>query len=313
MPKSRINFTVVLFLLISFSYSAQAQSEWAPIGAKWSYQLYNMWNYIFTFTTFTSLKDTLVSNKIYKKIEINALVNDSTNHKKTSSKDYLLMYGENGKVYYSYKDTFLLLYDFSLKAGDTLVIPKLYSDGFKDSLKTKYVIESVSNINISGKILKKQEIRLILDSVNGSDPHHYFCSRYQSGYIIENIGSEYYMFGENFMLEEIFSKLKCYNDSELSYKISPGSNCDAFDGIVETNTFTVLNLYPNPTFDHLTIDCKSSSKEIDFEIINYFGQTILKSTFLHRTVIDLSNFSKGLYFLKLKAGDSFLLRKFVKE
>jgi hypothetical protein len=174
----------LLFFYFNSGTKAIAQTEWAPIGAKWTYQIYNMWNYIFKFETYTSTKDTLVSNKICKKIIINTLVIDSVNHTKTTLMSYKLMYGENGKVYYSFKDTFLLLYDFSLKAGDTLIIPKIYYNEFKDSLKTMYIIDSVENIIISGQTLKKQHIHIIPDSGIGWDNHRYFCGLYQNCYII---------------------------------------------------------------------------------------------------------------------------------
>jgi hypothetical protein len=302
----------LLFIYFNSNTKAIAQTEWAPIGAKWTYQIFDMWTYIFKFETFTSAKDTIVSNKTCKKIEINTLIIDSAKHTKTTLMSYKLMYGENGKVYYSYKDTFLLLYDFSLKADDTLIIPKLYSTGPKDSLKTKYLIVSVSNINITGKILKKQHIVLIPDSVNGNDANLYFGNHSYAD-LIEGLGSDNYMFGQQHGLEELFSFLKCYEDSNLIYKRFPTSDCDNFNALNYITKSDKLDIYPNPTNDKITIDCVIR-QDYTMHVYNTVGQCLMQRELNTQTnTIDISSLTSGIYILKLTSSNGTIEKKIIKK
>jgi hypothetical protein len=290
---------ILLFIILKFNFNSKAQTDWAPIGSKWSNEMDNWWNNRFYFWTFTSVKDTLVLNKLCKKI----VLNNSTSY-------YVLMYNENEKVYYSYKDTFLLLYDFSLKTGDTLVISKLYpNEKFQDSLKTKYIIDKVDSINISGKILKRQKVHYLEDSVNGLDDNNYL-----DGNIIEKIGCESYLFGYPHMGEDGWpDHLKCYQDHEISYKRYSKMNCDGLDGISEIDKLNELQLYPNPAFNKININC-ILRQALKMQLFNTVGQCVLEREVNNLTnSIDISSLTKGIYILKLTSINGTLEKKIIKE
>lgn len=304
------NFIVLSFFLLSISISSYSQTEWAPIGAKWSNEMDDWWDYRFSYETFTSVKDTLILNKQCRKIEVYTCFHDSLKHKTTIGKGYFFTYTENDKVYYSYKDTFLLLYDFSLKAGDTLVIPKLYPYWFRDSLITKYLIDTIDYVNISGKMLQRQKLHFLEDSVNKWDDDNYI-----DGYIIEKIGCEKYMFGfPKVMIDEYGPPhLKCYSDGEISYKYRYSANCDGFDGISESLPTEELNLFPNPAYDELFLNY-SGNKPYNIEIINSLGIIMLEQNnqLLDRFSINIQNYPKGIYYLILYNDKTRLTKKFVK-
>jgi len=72
-----------------------------------------------------------------------------------------------------------------------------------------------------------------------------------------------------------------------------------------------FNIYPNPTEDFFTIEFENNTKEkIELQIINSFGILIekidLKTT---KTIINTSNYSKGIYFVKLNKGQNSSVQK----
>ncbi len=63
-------------------------------------------------------------------------------------------------------------------------------------------------------------------------------------------------------------------------------------------------VYPNPFLNQLTIESKSNTENIYFEIINLLGQTIHSGRFIEKTTFQTDNFASGTYFVKIKKSDS---------
>lgn len=70
-----------------------------------------------------------------------------------------------------------------------------------------------------------------------------------------------------------------------------------------------LTLYPNPSSNYIYI--KNLNKIQDFEIYNILGNKLLEVKYKPNLPIDVSNLSKGVYFLKSKIGNTTL--KIIKE
>lgn len=71
--------------------------------------------------------------------------------------------------------------------------------------------------------------------------------------------------------------------------------------------------YPNPAQDILTIKTKDLSAEAKVEISNSLGQFIYKGAIAEENIIDLSSFSRGLYFVKVTDGNKTQTKKIVKK
>lgn len=76
-----------------------------------------------------------------------------------------------------------------------------------------------------------------------------------------------------------------------------------------------VKLYPNPARNNMFISIKNSDLPDSYEIFDMIGQRIFTSkiTSTNNLNIDLSNFSTGLYFLKLTKGTASQVLKFVKR
>jgi len=83
-------------------------------------------------------------------------------------------------------------------------------------------------------------------------------------------------------------------------------------GIDENNYHSgILNIYPNPTTDKITIEASQNSV---VEISNSLGQ-LIKTLVAdeNKTNIDVSGFTKGIYILKVQNADGVVMKKFVKK
>lgn len=71
-------------------------------------------------------------------------------------------------------------------------------------------------------------------------------------------------------------------------------------------------LYPNPSSDKIKISSPDALKILKYSIYNSAGKAVLKNiVFPQEGTIDISSFSAGVYFLKLKSADGNLVKNFV--
>ena len=75
----------------------------------------------------------------------------------------------------------------------------------------------------------------------------------------------------------------------------------------------LINVFPNPVLNHINITTEqNSSQNSEIEIVNYIGQTVLRSPYANS--IDVSKLNSGIYTLKVNTKDNqSYYSKFVKE
>lgn len=199
----------------------------------------------------------------------------------------ILIYISLIAVYYYTNNTFKLLYDFTLNVGDTLPID--ISSNACDSV-SPLVIDSIKNININGINLRVQYVKGI----------YYYAGTWQGLVdsftipIIEKVGSDYfYSSTENLIFNPVcaigeafvMNKLRCYNDSIISYKGGSYYNlnlgysypCDTLInggvGIKESSKKeNNIEAYPNPSSEFVTIKAVSTINKI--EVYNSYGKLL---------------------------------------
>jgi hypothetical protein len=75
----------------------------------------------------------------------------------------------------------------------------------------------------------------------------------------------------------------------------------------------IIKVYPNPFTNELIIEKMGNTINTKFEILNSLGQIIFKGNFLEKTVVQTSNFSYGMYIIKIENGKDFDYKKMVKQ
>ena len=73
---------------------------------------------------------------------------------------------------------------------------------------------------------------------------------------------------------------------------------------------TEIKLYPNPTTSILNVS--SVTENATFKVYNLLGQTVMNGK-LSNNLIDVSNFSAGVYILELTDKDTTTTNRFIKQ
>ena len=86
-------------------------------------------------------------------------------------------------------------------------------------------------------------------------------------------------------------------------------------GISETDFFeNPLTIYPNPSNSIITIVVNADLIGSELELLNSEGKFILSEKITeNQFVIDLSNLSNGLYFMKFSCVNSIIIKKIIKN
>ncbi|HNW70831.1 MAG TPA: T9SS type A sorting domain-containing protein [Bacteroidales bacterium] len=74
-----------------------------------------------------------------------------------------------------------------------------------------------------------------------------------------------------------------------------------------------INIFPNPATDKISITCQHK-QNLSLSVYNVFGALILTKKLSNtKDEIDISNFSKGIYIIKIASSDREVIKKIVKE
>ncbi|MBL4668625.1 MAG: T9SS type A sorting domain-containing protein [Flavobacteriales bacterium] len=100
-----------------------------------------------------------------------------------------------------------------------------------------------------------------------------------------------------------FSSDNCFSDTIVQ-------NVNVIiSGIDAINTQKEISIYPNPATDFIQL--KTNLKYTSILIMDVTGETIIRSNY--KTSIDISNLTKGIYFVKIMGEKKPVIKKFVKE
>ncbi|MCK4287572.1 MAG: T9SS type A sorting domain-containing protein, partial [Bacteroidales bacterium] len=71
-------------------------------------------------------------------------------------------------------------------------------------------------------------------------------------------------------------------------------------------------IYPNPAEDFLYIEVLNDNKEFYFEIIDIFGKSVYNKIInTNKEIIDISNYSKGVYIVRVNGEDAIKVEKII--
>jgi len=84
-------------------------------------------------------------------------------------------------------------------------------------------------------------------------------------------------------------------------------------GVNQTEFNNSIKVYPNPVGNELIIELIDQNERRDFEIINSIGQVVYKGILLKKAVVQTSDFSSGIYIVKLENGKNYEFKKILKK
>ncbi len=83
----------------------------------------------------------------------------------------------------------------------------------------------------------------------------------------------------------------------------------------EFDLVNLIDIYPNPVNDNLTINLTNINENVDYQIFNTLGQAIQKGNLNSNgtSVLNLSSYQSGIYFIKLSTDSSTMTQKLIKK
>jgi hypothetical protein len=245
---------ILLPFIFLLPFLSNAQNDWAPVGAKWTYTIENEWTGEQTYKVMESVSDTIIDGISCRKLFYNPVLSGC---RVLNYVNYV--YSDSDKLYF-YNDTthqFSVLYDFSLVPGDTHVVEMLYGNDMT------MIVTDTSSVNINGVNLRAYEIQDI------STPSSY----YFPGKIIERIGSKFFFFPQHGICHGYMGGLRCYSDTAIDlYETGVVPYCDYSTSINEQDLID-FEIFPNPAHDFLYL--KNTTQKLNYKILDYTGRIIL--------------------------------------
>jgi hypothetical protein len=292
----------LLLIIIPFIIKGQ---EWAPIGAEWYYDI----TYAFS------------GNIDFHKVYCDSTINIKGVNCKRINIDYCACNNHFCDKLYTFQssdtiffynpdiDTFQILYNFGAKTGESW--PITYKD-IDNSIDTVIVhVDSIGTSLINSMSLRK----LYVSNIYNTEREFEYPEK---SIIIEKIGDInllinihdlYYGLCDN----DILSGLRCYQDPEFGlYSTGLRESCNFTYKWTATqvNIFSNTNLYPNPVTDFLIVPF-AEHRKVEYQLFDSKGRMIKAG---NETVIDMSYFESGLYYVRIVTEDKFsLTQKIIKH
>jgi Secretion system C-terminal sorting domain len=291
---------ILLFCLffLGFQTSVSAQNDFAPVGAYWKYNFYEMCGERQRLVKVVS--DTLVNGKTFKKLAIEDFVNSRCpppNGSRSFGTEYLST--RNDSVFMGLNQVFL--FHFKAQIGDSINLKNALN-----GQKRYGIVDSIGQINLGGVN------RRIMYFTK-------YCKNQQTGQItkyrtisklVENVG----LLTEGLIWEEpdcgvvdvsqyIFS---CYKSPTFGYPTNV--TCSP---TVSTNELIAnqISIFPNPANTDLTVNFPSELILNSVELVNYLGQKIKVEKGDNLQKINVSNLPNGAYFIRLLFDNQSITKK----
>lgn len=205
---------------------------------------------------------------------------------------------DNGKVYYIPADSVreLLIYDFTVKAGDTVSV-YFMSAGTFPFMEYSNKVYKVDSILINGSYRKRI----------------HFANQFKW---IEGIGNSKGLFVEFFVnVSGWDTEILCMSvdDIKLFPSFSLGK-CSTVTQIPSADDEHVVRLFPNPTMGKITLEQENRSIIIA-EILDIYGRTALTVAVKDNSAdMDLSSLPSGIYMMRLTDAEKrMMIKKIIKE
>jgi len=296
--------------------SAQAQLEWAPVGAKYYYDIWygTLVGQAESTITIEVAGDTVVLGKNCRYLQKAAGDFFPFFHCPGSE----ITYEEDGRVYfYSEQDQdFILFYDFNKAPGETWAVPFCSNyvrceEGLRDTFLFR--VDAISQIDLNGFQVKVQHL---------SARPSWEETWYEIEAAYEGIGSLYYpWFIEQgcFIHESGLFGLECYNAPATGTINVRGGSGSCLTASAEADLEnSQVALFPNPVSNELEVRFASPpSGKVHFRIFDAQGrlvQNLQKEALTTSIALPAANLPIGMYVLQvLTEGKTWPLQRFVRQ
>ena len=250
-------------------------------------------------------EDTLVNNKIYKKVYKFDYWGDTLMNNWTC--DHLIR--EDSNIVYLYflinndiPNEEIIIYNFNLNVGDQFNEPIIIGGyNWGDYMLFNAVVDSIDSIEINGSFLKR--IMFDINTYTGEPLPRFIW--------IEGIGSSQGLLESGYVIDAGHSSLLCVKQGEDYIYTDIGGDCLITYGLDAIKINEDIKVYP--TLIDKEINISSDKYPICLSVIDLFGREVLRKEINNNRAIDLDFLKKGTYILKLQHKDAIVNRKIIKK
>jgi len=243
--------------------------------------------------------DTVINNQVYKKVY--QIVDDSTLN--LANMTYYAAIRENASKQLFAKmtdyDDEILIYDFSLNIGDTII-----SNSPSGYLNYDLcIIADIDSIELENNQFRKR----------------FKINDYEQDYWIEGIGSIGGLFHPTMdYIIGSYCDLTCFKNNDTAKYIN-NPQCDKCFCFLQTPVIEIeenndfINVYPNPATTNINIVFELQNGLSEISLINSIGNSIenrITSSFPIQ--INIENLPIGIYLIKLRNGELTFTKKIIK-
>ncbi len=269
----------LLLCFFAFLPFIQGQSQFAPVGASWTYQKAGFVPGSVEIETITVTGTNIIDGRIFQGLEGDFLCAGE-------SVEYLFQ--DQWEVYRYANGMFNLLYDFDALPGESWTITNLPHE----PSTLEVLVDSITQISINNELLNVQHISLL------QGPTKNWC--WGSQQILEGVGMLGMLFPEIGVCDPHVQALRCYEDILVDYNFA-NIPCDSTWTLLNNNDLTKttnIHVFPNPVTDQINIK-GIDLNNVDIQVFNFSGQQIQVE---QKNTIFTNHWPNGIYYLKVING-----------
>ncbi len=295
--------TLVSMMLAFGSANAQL---WCPAGATWNYNITGVAADGCQTRTYSG--DQIIGGRTAQRIDIaTTVMNYLTNQIETSQGVFYT--NEEDSVIYCWVNSagvwaWDTLYCFNALPGDRWYPPGVDATcglwGMLQATDTGHVV-------ISGQSLRTVNVTYLDQYGQPSSGAFTITQRLGSGQML--------IYPGGCIASEGPESLRLYSDDTFpQYDSGVASLCDLFNSVSETAAHSVMEIYPNPATDRITITSNGEQVRA-FGMIDLLGQQVLYNSCTSSATVNVSALAPGTYTLRLFDAHAVPLSeaRFVKE
>ena len=268
---------ILVIIILAFALPVVSLCQnWAPIGAKWYYDVVEPLSQYYSFVKYEVISDTMILGHNCR--AISATGGDPGAYPLIGISNTAYTYDENGKIYVydPSNNDFSLVYDFSSLPDESWVVNW-------DTCSYTRVISDTGHVNVNGYTLKTLSVG--------------------NSVIYERIGgisfTLFHTFGEIYCTPQptdlpFVYQFRCYEDNIIGLFNNTIYPCDyIYTGIEDYKLGKKISIYPNPVKSEITVSGYSPAY---LKLCDAVGQTVAESI---SNKLYVGNLSQGLYVLQV--------------
>ncbi len=305
----KIYFLSLFSILLTFT-SAQAQTDFAPIGAEWYYGSTSI-NYIH-YNRYWSEKDTVIDGLQCRKIS--GVYVPKKGDSSATEPVFVYSSGDTVLYYNTAFSKFTPIFIFNTKAGDTLSFnnPHYYVADDDTNAVIQVIVEKVDTLTVDGIDLRRVWLQPYID---GGKWAVAMVSPYT-----ERIGSGFEFLPFRVMAgipEAVEKAFRCYKDQEINYQLR--EHCDDlsswYDGIEEQeDNIGKIQVFPNPFNRTFTIRMnRAEPKAVHISVTDIAGGKVAGTIIPpnQKELLWPLGLPEGIYILKCNVNGTVYTQKLI--